>query len=322
MVKLNLEIPEGWLEPEEKWGFQVTRQRKEIWAVELDLLHELDRVCKKHGLTFFADSGTMLGAIRHKGFIPWDDDIDVAMMRDEYEQLCKIAGEEFSYPYFFQTEYTDHGTLRGHAQLRNSMTTAVLKDENHTQYPFNQGIFIDIFPLDNAEADDERLDRQIEDAHKAMDLCYQAANVTDRACGRPRGNASPAREAAKVAMHLLLSGPLRPAMNSSFLFRRYEKVLQRYNGEDTPYVMNFRFTKRRRNREFYREAIDMPFEFITIPVMAGYDEMLTIQFGDYMKPVYGGNDHGDVIFRTDISYLEYFDRRRRKRERRKKENRR
>ena len=147
MVKLNLEIPEGWLEPEEKWGFQVTRQRKEIWAVELDLLHELDRVCKKHGLTFFADSGTMLGAIRHKGFIPWDDDIDVAMMRDEYEQLCKIAGEEFSYPYFFQTEYTDHGTLRGHAQLRNSMTTAVLKDENHTQYPFNQGIFIDIFPL-------------------------------------------------------------------------------------------------------------------------------------------------------------------------------
>ena len=48
MVKLNLEIPEGWLEPEEKWGFQVTRQRKEIWAVELDLLHELDRVCKKH----------------------------------------------------------------------------------------------------------------------------------------------------------------------------------------------------------------------------------------------------------------------------------
>ena len=171
-------------------------------------------------------------------------------------------------------------------------------------------------------ADDERLDRQIEDAHKAMDLCYQAANVTDRACGRPRGNASPAREAAKVAMHLLLSGPLRPAMNRSFLFRRYEKVLQRYNGEDTPYVMNFRFTKRRRNREFYREAIDMPFEFITIPVMAGYDEMLTIQFGDYMKPVFGGSDHGDVIFRTDISYLEYFDRRRRKREKRKKENRR
>ena len=69
--------------------------------VELDLLAEFDRVCRKHGLTYFVDSGTLLGAVRHKGFIPWDDDIDLIMQREDYERLVQIAAQEFQHPYFF-----------------------------------------------------------------------------------------------------------------------------------------------------------------------------------------------------------------------------
>ncbi len=311
MVSLNITIPEGYLEPEVRWGFEVTTRRKEIWCVEMDLLMELDRVCKKHGLTYYADSGTLLGAIRHKGFIPWDDDLDVAMMREDYEKLCEIAPSEFTHPYFFQTEYTDPGTLRGHAQLRNSETTAILKNEIHGAYAYNQGIFIDIFPLDNCVEDDERLDKQMEDAARAMDLCYQAANVTDRSSGRPEGG-DLKRRITRGFMHAMLAGPLKPLMDRHFLFRRYEKVLTRYNKEETPYVMNFRYRKRRRSKTFYEGTVEVPFEFVTIPVMTGYEGQLTLQFGDYMKPVQAGNDHGDVIFRTDVSYKKYLARYRKK----------
>lgn len=317
MVRLKISIPEGYLEPEVRWGFEVTKKRKEIWCVEMDLLMELDRVCKKHGLTYYADSGTLLGAIRHQGFIPWDDDLDVAMMREDYEKLCRVAPGEFQDPYFFQTEYTDPGTLRGHAQLRHSDTTAVLKNEIHGAYTYNQGIFIDIFPLDNCVEDDERLDRQMEDAAKAMDLCYQAANVTDRSSGRPEGG-NLKRRLSRGFMRALLKGPGKPFMDRHVLFRRYEKVLTRYNQEETPYVMNFRYRKRRRPKAFYEGTVEVPFEFITIPVMKGYDGQLRLQFGDYMTPVQAGNDHGDVIFRTHTSYKDFLekvrDRKRQKRE--------
>mgnify|MGYP001218621471 CR=1 FL=1 len=89
----------------------------------------MERICKANGLKYFADSGTLIGAIRHEGYIPWDDDIDIMMFREEYDKLCKVAPKELKYPYFFQTEYTDKGSLRGHAQIRNCKTTGILMSE-------------------------------------------------------------------------------------------------------------------------------------------------------------------------------------------------
>ena len=71
-------------------GFLVTSQRKKLWNVQIGLIKEFERICKKHGLRWFAIGGTLMGAARHKGFIPWDDDVDVAMLRPEYEKLRKI----------------------------------------------------------------------------------------------------------------------------------------------------------------------------------------------------------------------------------------
>ena len=136
-------------------GYEVSADIKQLWAAELERLDEIERVCKKYDITYFADWGTLLGAVRHKGFIPWDDDIDIMMLRDQYDLLCSHA-DEFEEPYFFQTFDTDEGYFRGHAQLRNSNTTGVLVDEVKKNVPFNQGIFIDIFPYDNVPDDVEK----------------------------------------------------------------------------------------------------------------------------------------------------------------------
>ena len=75
-------------------------------SIQLEMLKEIDAFCRNNGIKYSLAFGTLLGAIRHKGFIPWDDDIDIMMFREEYEKLCKIAPSEFTHPYFFQTEKT------------------------------------------------------------------------------------------------------------------------------------------------------------------------------------------------------------------------
>ena len=86
-------------------GHLVTTETKKLWAVEMDIAQKLLDVCKKHNLPIWAEAGTLLGAVRHKGFIPWDDDMDFCMMRKDYEKLMEIAPHEFLYPYFFQSFY-------------------------------------------------------------------------------------------------------------------------------------------------------------------------------------------------------------------------
>ena len=84
----------------EKFSYKVSPKREKVWKIELDILMELDRICRKFGLRYFLDSGTLLGAVRHKGFIPWDDDIDLLMPRKDYDKLIEIASQELSFPYY------------------------------------------------------------------------------------------------------------------------------------------------------------------------------------------------------------------------------
>ena len=164
---MKLKIDDSFYQEEERCGYLVSAKMKRIWAVELDLLYQLQQICEKYGIKYYASGGTILGAEGHKGMIPWDDDIDIMMLRDQYDLLCQHA-DEFEEPYFFQTYETDDGYFRGHAQLRNSNTTGVLVEEIEKNVPFNQGIFIDIFPLDYYPEDEEE--------QKRIDQCVHSMN--------------------------------------------------------------------------------------------------------------------------------------------------
>jgi len=88
---------------EVRCGYKVSSEMKKIWSIELDLARKLKEVCEKYHLRFYMQAGTLLGAVRHQGFIPWDDDMDFVMPREDFDILESIAHKEFTEPYFLQT---------------------------------------------------------------------------------------------------------------------------------------------------------------------------------------------------------------------------
>lgn len=304
MVELRLKFPPDFFDEEEKCGYVVTRKTKELWAVLLDLLAEFDRVCTKYGIQYYANGGTMLGAVRHRGFIPWDDDIDLMMLRDQYDKLCEIAQREFEYPYFFQIEKNDFGHLRGHAQLRNSDTTGMLYWEKGRNYTYNQGIFIDVFPLDSVVEDPKLFDEQKRNAIKYRDNARRWAYWTP---SRFEPNNNLIKNMVKKIAGFLLQRCLVKKVDKEF--ELFENECKKYNYLETKKIAQLTFDfeneKLWKDRADFDSFIMMDFEFLKIPVIKGYDHDLKHQYGDYMIMEKTPNCHGNLFIDTSVSYKEY-----------------
>lgn len=304
-LPIKLSLPDDFFNEETRCDYVISKKMKEIWAVELDLLNEFQKVCKKYNLSYYADGGTLLGAIRHKGFIPWDDDIDVIMKRDDYEKICEIAQNEFKEPYFWQTEYSDPSSLRGHAQLRNSNTTGILSEEAEKKYKFNQGIFIDIFPIDAAPDNEEDLTRLISKVEHNLTKARRLARLTDRYT--PSNNRL--KYYIKGLVHKCLKGPAKKLADYDKFYRRYEAECKSYNNKNTLRVAKYFHIPFLRKQIWMREdfdsTTDVPFETINISIPNGYERILDTFFGEWRTPVKATSTHGGVIFDTRKSYIDY-----------------
>ncbi len=124
-----------------------------LHSVLLDMLVKFDKICEDNGLTYFLDSGTALGAVRHDGFIPWDDDVDVGMPREDYNRLLEIGAKGFSDNLFLQTYESDPAYMMPFAKLRLGNTFFPDKYVERFKY---QGIYIDIFPFDRVPSDSRK----------------------------------------------------------------------------------------------------------------------------------------------------------------------
>ena len=304
MLPIKLELPDGFLHEEIRHNYTISSDMKKVWAVEIDLLNEFMTVCKKHNLRFYAAGGTILGAIRHGGMVPWDDDIDVMMLREEYEKLCKIAPSEFTHPYFFQTEETDKGSYRGHAQLRNSETTGILKTELSDKKTINQGIFIDIFPLDNVPDDIALRKAYIDKAMKTKALYKKYLKCSLPYHFRFRKN-------IVILIIDFLINRLTPhataVSKTNKFYRMFEEWVTSYNHIKTKEVVMSPFYIDRwiYERSDLSEMVYKPFEMLSIPVPVGYEQMLNVTYGEWKKFVMGGSVDGGVIFDTERFYKEY-----------------
>ena len=135
----------------ENWLYSSAVQKKlepvkKLQDVLLQMLVVIDKVCNDNGLQYSLFYGTLLGAIRHEGFIPWDDDADIVMPRDDYEKLLKLPKSAWPEGYFLQSPYSEKGSRFAFAKLRKDGTTCLCEDHAHIK--MHHGIFVDIFPLD------------------------------------------------------------------------------------------------------------------------------------------------------------------------------
>lgn len=296
-LPIKIKLQKGFLKNEVRCGYTVTKRLKKIWAVELDLLAEFDRVCSKYAIKYQVFAGTLLGVVRHKGMIPWDDDIDVAMSREDWNRLCAVARHEFQAPYFFQTALTDRKRYIPHSRLRNSATAGIVSDTRVRGY--NNGIFIDILPLDG-----------LPNSKSGVILQNFFLRIATKLCTSYYGGGN-----AQGLLRAFVSYAICPflhVMPYSFYIWIHDYIASRWSRKAhyVGLVYSFAFGKKYRLRKSdLVDLIKMPFENLRVPVPRDFDKVLTTIYGDYRKfpPIEerGAWHDGKIFFDPEKPYTFY-----------------
>ncbi len=260
---------------------------------ELEILKEVAALCRRHGLRWWADGGTCLGAVRHQGFIPWDDDVDIAMPREDFERFRRIAPKELpehlAVQDYDRIRHPAHSILKVHDR-RTTFVEAPLVGRTDAY----TGIFLDIFCYDgypDPGPERDRLDRQL--------------RFLKRLNGFLRARWSDTVTVGQKVRYVLMS-PLRLWMDYSWASRKRDALIGRLSIDDAPWANECLGWVLYPSR-CVRQTVELPFEDMMIPCPAGTDEYLTVLYGDYMQPPppeERSPGHPVAWFSMDRSYLD------------------
>lgn len=249
-------------------GYNMTPEElRAVQLVELELLCEVDRICRKCGINYRIVAGTLLGAVRHGGFIPWDDDADVAFLREEYEAFRSACETELDdSKFYFQDHRNTPGYRWGYGKLRRKGTQFVRLGQEHM--PYEQGIFIDIFPYDHVP--DNFLLRQVH--------CFKCF-LYRKTFWSPVGKGS-AIGLERLAYVMLDKIP------DQWLYRHFDRFAEKSNRRKSEWIRILTFPTPTGDHgykcQWADEISDFLFEGKTLCGVAAYDEYLTFKYGDYM----------------------------------------
>lgn len=250
---------------------------RKMQLVQLDLIVELDRVCRKHDINYVIIAGTMLGAIRHKGYIPWDDDADIAMLREDYERFKSVASDLNPDICFFQDNTTDPEYRWGYAKLRRTGTQYIRLGQEHMKN--KTGICIDVFPLDDVPK--SLAGQMVQDFY-----CFCCRKILWSEAGKMNSTGF-----MKYWYRLLSHIPTERVFRWLEVYSRKSK-----NSRDNevrflcftsigkfyykhPLKQRYGMPKR-----WFTERAEYEFEGKMFYGSKDYDEVLTYWFGDYMTP--------------------------------------
>ena len=265
---------------------------RKLQLTELKILTEFDRLCRKHNLRYYIVGGTLIGAVRHGGFIPWDDDIDVSMPREDFKKLLKIAESEFTSGYFLQTRKTDKCSFY-YAKLRKNGTC--FREEKFEHMDFHKGIFMDIFPLDYIP-ENKLLQKLLFKGFGLMSGIISSKEKTDEYLFRDK---------SKLAIFLLkcirfilpkcFASALRRGIAGFSGAISNKKLLASFSGFHG-------YPKEISPEEWWAEGCDIKFEDKTVKAPKEYEKLLTHMFGNFMglppesQRINHNVDYGSIVF--------------------------
>lgn len=257
--------------------FYTSPELKAIWEVQLDLLRQFKAICDEHKLTYYLWAGSMLGAVRHEGIIPWDDDIDVAMPRKDFEQFRQICKVSLNDPYYLQSDDERTVFMGGKLRLRNSSTTGF--EYREARHGGNWGIWIDILALDFVYRDEKKKRRQLNRINKAIKTCRKDTEkhtVSARHLNHFNSvvTACSETEAGSVGV---FTAAFRPEE-----MKEYELSL-------------------------FRNQMLLKYQNFLMPVPSKYDTILQMQYKDYTKllPIEKRKPSHTGIFNPKVPYIIY-----------------
>ena len=242
---------------------------KRIQEIDFKMLCDIDDFCKKNNIVYFLSGGSCLGAVRHKGFIPWDDDVDIMLPRRDYERFIKLAPRIFEGVYGVGSLQTDKKWRRPNARVYDLNTTLEYKDVNEVP----MGVSIDVYPIDGVP--DSILGRKLFFIHlKLLDVLK---NSDVRKTYMP--------DESFVWLKKVLAVCLKP-IGSRFFAKRMEKVASNYDYDTSAYVacsVPAHYGSREViEKRLMSQPVMMPFEGRMLPVPSGYHTYLSNLYGDYM----------------------------------------
>lgn len=267
---------------------------RQLQMCELGILKEIKRVCEKHNITYYLSSGTLLGAVRHKGFIPWDDDVDIEMPYADYLKFLSVAQDELGSGYFVQNTDTDDGVYTAFTKVRKNGTLMMSPWEQEDVG--HHGVWIDVFPMTTISGErDEKLKRFFITVSNYLLMPEKTFHHSETWYKSRSSNIQ------FGAIKLIRKMPLGVRSCLREMLLKY--VFQDHSGSPKKSVFVWGNLSKPKRLELYEgETVKLPFEDDMFPVPPLYHEYLTVAYGDYMTPPpqnQRDGGHGDIIVKLN-----------------------
>ena len=294
MIELeNIIFPNEYFLDEVRDGFFISEMMKRFWAAQMVVLSEIDKICRRHSISYFADMGTLIGAVRHEGYIPWDDDLDISMLREDWDRFFEIAKDELPKEYVVlnSKEQADYGLSVG--RIANSPSIDWNKEhlERFCGCPYVVGV--DIFPIDRIYPDPEKENdrkQRSKDVFTAYGLFAEKDKISNK---------------VKALLEKIEHDNDIKLSRNKELYRElillYERINSECHDENAteaafmyPWIMQDRMNC---PIEVFKEIKEVPFENTKIRIPVRYHELLTAEYGDYMTKYKGGGAHDYPVYR-------------------------